>query len=212
MIEKSKRGGLTFVGSKRYAKANNNHMGENYDKRKESTYITYVDANNLYGFAMVQPLPFKDLKFEPVNPATLESLEAETAETRTRETCRPTSGTIPENTCPPTSESSSETRRSETSRTISLETILNTSDEAETGYFCEVDLEFPPELHDKFKQFPPCPESLTPQVEWFSDYQKAVMDNTQSTPTSEKLIPHWMNPENYVLHCRNLKFGHGLGV
>jgi hypothetical protein len=64
MIEQSKRGGLTFVGSKRYAKANNKHMGENYDKTKESTYISYVDANNLYGFAMVQPLPYKDLKFK----------------------------------------------------------------------------------------------------------------------------------------------------
>ena len=57
MIEKSKRGGLTFVGAKRYAKANNKHMGENYDPKKESTYITYLDANNLYGYAMVQPLP-----------------------------------------------------------------------------------------------------------------------------------------------------------
>ena len=67
MIEKSKRGGLTFVGSKRYANANNKHMGkENYDKTKESTYISYVDANNLYGFAMVQPLPYKNLKFETV--------------------------------------------------------------------------------------------------------------------------------------------------
>jgi hypothetical protein len=67
MIEKSKRGGLTFVGSKRYAKANNKHMGEqNYDKTKESTYISYVDANNLYGFAVAQPLPYKDLKFEEI--------------------------------------------------------------------------------------------------------------------------------------------------
>ena len=103
MIEQSKRGGLTFVGSKRYAKANNKHMGkENYDKTKESTYISYVDANNLYGFAMVQPLPHKNLKFE-----TVES-------------------------CP------------ETFRGSFLETILNTADDAETGYFCEVDLEFPP--------------------------------------------------------------------
>ena len=107
---------------------------------------------------MVQPLPYKDLKFEtvnreaieggeaPVNPPTLEGVEAETEKSRTRESCRPTSGT----TSPPTSETSSEERRSAESRTVTLEQILNTSDEAETGYFCEVDLEFPPELHDKF--------------------------------------------------------------
>ena len=55
IVEKSKRGGLTFAGAKRYAKANNKHMGDNYDSKKESTYIAYVDANNLYGWAMVQP-------------------------------------------------------------------------------------------------------------------------------------------------------------
>ena len=46
MIEKSKIGGLTFVGSKRYAKANNKHMGEIQHKTKESAYISYVGANN----------------------------------------------------------------------------------------------------------------------------------------------------------------------
>ena len=60
MIETSKRGGLTFVGAKRYAKANNKHMGDAYDSKQESSYIAYVDANNLYGWAMVQPLPYKD--------------------------------------------------------------------------------------------------------------------------------------------------------
>ena len=74
MVEKSKRGGLTFVGSKRYAKANNKHMGENYDSKQESSYITYVDANNLYGWAMVQPLPYKELKFEETCSATLRSI------------------------------------------------------------------------------------------------------------------------------------------
>ncbi len=63
MIEKSKRGGLTFVGAKRYSKANNQRMGDNYDSKKLSTYITYVDASNLYGWAMVQPLPYEDTEF-----------------------------------------------------------------------------------------------------------------------------------------------------
>ena len=64
MVEKSKRGGLTFVGAKCYAKANNKQMGVgNYDPKIESSYIAYVDANNLYGWAMVQSLPYKDIKF-----------------------------------------------------------------------------------------------------------------------------------------------------
>ena len=58
-------------------------MGEHYDKTKESSYVSYVDANNLYGFAMVQPLAFKDLNFETICPATLQSIlnTADDAET-----------------------------------------------------------------------------------------------------------------------------------
>ena len=36
MIEKMKRGGLRFVGSQRYVKANNQHMGKDYDKDQPS--------------------------------------------------------------------------------------------------------------------------------------------------------------------------------
>ncbi len=69
MIEKSKRGGLTFVGAKRYAKANNRQIGT-YDPKIESSYITFVDANNLYGWAMVQSLPFKISNLSPARRRT----------------------------------------------------------------------------------------------------------------------------------------------
>jgi single-stranded DNA-specific DHH superfamily exonuclease len=62
MIERGKRGGLCFVGSKRHVKANNKYL-DNYDSSKPSNYLMYWDANNLYGWSMVQPLPYKDLKF-----------------------------------------------------------------------------------------------------------------------------------------------------
>ena len=60
MIEKRIRGGICQA-IHRYARANNKYM-KNYDKNNESSYIEYLDANNLYGWAMSQKLSVK--KFE----------------------------------------------------------------------------------------------------------------------------------------------------
>ena len=49
-MEKGLRGGLLYV-CKRYSKANNKYM-KNSDPTKPSKYITYLDENNLYGWAM----------------------------------------------------------------------------------------------------------------------------------------------------------------
>ena len=62
MIEKGIRDGL-FLAIHRYAKANNKHM-KNYDKNKESSYIQYLDANNLYGWAMSQKLHVDGFKWK----------------------------------------------------------------------------------------------------------------------------------------------------
>ena len=61
MIEEGTRGGMCQA-TYRYAKANNKYM-KNYDKNKESSFLIYDDANNLYGFAMCKKLPVDGLKW-----------------------------------------------------------------------------------------------------------------------------------------------------
>ena len=60
-IEKGMRGGISYI-AKRNSKRNNKYM-ECYDSSKESKYITYLDANNLYGWVMSQYLPYGRFKW-----------------------------------------------------------------------------------------------------------------------------------------------------
>ena len=60
-IEKGMRGGISYIAN-RYGKANNKYMRE-YNEKAPSKYIMYLDANNLYGWAMSQYLPTGGFKW-----------------------------------------------------------------------------------------------------------------------------------------------------
>ena len=134
---------------------------ENYDSNRESNYIVYLDANNLYGWAMSQFLPYDDVKINTE---------------------------------------------------ISIDEVLKTSDENETGYVIECDLHFPKNIHEKSKQFPPAPENIIPQDEWLSGYQKEIEENNGIKNSTTKLVPHLKDHIKYCIHYRNLKYVVDLGV
>lgn len=65
-IEQGMRGGISMA-SKRYVKANKPQAAD-YDPQKPPKYLMYVDANNLYGWAMSMPLPKGGSKWKRATP------------------------------------------------------------------------------------------------------------------------------------------------
>ena len=61
LLKKGTRGGISYI-AKRHAKANNKYMSD-YNSNKQSTFITYLDKNNLYGWSMSKYLPYGEFKW-----------------------------------------------------------------------------------------------------------------------------------------------------
>ena len=161
-IEKGMRGGISII-THRYAKANNKHLSE-HDPDKPIFYIVYLDANNLYGYAMIQPLPIGDFKW--MTEAEITNLD-----------------------------------------------VMEVNDEAETGYFLEVDLEYPTELHKLHNDYPLAPEKMLITPEMLSPYQCQLKEELGYKPAKvEKLVPNLWNKKKYVIHYRNLKQCLSLGL
>ena len=74
MVEKGIRWGI-YQAVKRYAKANNKYMKDLYNPDEESIYLQYLDANNLYGWAMVQNLPTHGFLWKKGEDFTTENID-----------------------------------------------------------------------------------------------------------------------------------------
>ena len=70
LMEDMKKGRLCFVGSKRHVNANNKYLPDR-DPSKRSDCIMYWDANNLYGWGMIQHLPYRNIRFNVRSPGGL---------------------------------------------------------------------------------------------------------------------------------------------
>ena len=159
-IEKGLRGGISYI-AKRYAKANNKYLND-YDPKKPSTFISYLDMNNLYGWAMSEYLPYKGFKWL---------------------------------------------------KNIDKFDIMSINDKSPIGYFLEVDLEYPDELHELHNDYPLAPEKLAVSSDMLSKYCKEIADKYEiKVGDVKKLIPNLGNKTNYVVHYRNLQLYLSLGM
>ena len=73
MFERGIRGGIT-QSIHRWAKANNPYMDSEYTPREPTRYLQYLDANNLYGWAMSQPLPTGGFHWVDIHPDEISKL------------------------------------------------------------------------------------------------------------------------------------------
>ena len=133
MIQKGIRGGISMI-SNRYGTANNKYLDSAYDESKESTYIQYLDANNLYGWAISKPLPIHDFKWMTEN------------ELRSLQDPRASVSFIPK---PGTS-----------ARSLQDPSASAMPSNFAEGCILEVDLDYPEHLHDELNDYPLAPERL----------------------------------------------------
>ena len=159
-IEIGLRGGISYF-VKRYSEANNEYM-KNYDPKIPSKFITYLDTNNLYGWAVSRYLPYGGFKWL---------------------------------------------------KNVDGFDVNSISEKSPIGYFLEVDLEYPDELHELHNDYPLAPEKLAVSSDMLSKYCKEIADKYEiKVGDVKKLIPNLGNKTNYFLHYKNLQLHLPLGM
>ena len=156
------RGGITTINQRR-AKANNPYLTD-YEEGKPTSYILYLDINNLYAIGLQGNLPIKDFKWL-------------------------------------------------TEEEITCLDIMSMDPDGDTWYALEVDLEYPPELHDLHNDYPMAVEKKCIDTNDLSPYnQKFLKDLGEKHNVCEKLVPDLKAKHNYVCSLKNLQFfiKHGL--
>ena len=96
---------------------------------------------------------------------------------------------------------------------IPIQKILNTADDANIGYFVEVDLSYPPSLHDEHCNCPLTPTKDMVEDDWLSNCQIEVKEQ-HNLPSSKikKLLQTFFDKERYVVHYKLLKLYVQLGL
>ena len=91
--------------------------------------------------------------------------------------------------------------------------VMSINEKSEIGYFLEVDLKYPDELHDLHNDYPLAPEKHAVTNDMLSNYCKEIGDKYNiKVGDVKKLIPNLGNNTKYVLYYRNLQLCLSLGM
>ena len=91
--------------------------------------------------------------------------------------------------------------------------VISVNDKSSIGYFLEVDLEYPDELHELHNDYPLAPEKPAVSSDILSNYCKKIADKYEiEVGDVKKLIPNLGSKTNYVIHSRNLQLYLTLGI
>ena len=91
--------------------------------------------------------------------------------------------------------------------------VMSISEKSPIGYFLEVNLEYPDELHQLHNDYPLATEKLAVSSDMLSKYCKEIADKYEiKVGDVKKLIPNLGNKTNYVVHYRNLQLYLSLGM
>ena len=174
-FDRGLRGGISLV-TNHYAKANNKLMKEYYDSKTKQSYIMYVDANNLYGWAMSQTLPTGGFKWVRRLKTDVPALTHGDAGFKTMQ---------------------------EWENDIkNLQDDSNTGYMFEVDLVYPQKLHMD-ETHDNF---PLAPEAIKIEKAMLSPYQQNLGDTLGVSYTSEKLCLTLRDKKRYICHYKNLKF------
>ena len=197
MIQPNIRGGICHA-SGRYARANNKYMGALYRPDEPESFIMYIDATNLYGWAMSQTLPY--IEFDWLSNAQLREAEAALTSDDWLVTVRFLD---------------SQGRYLREHRRVLLadangQAVPPVRDDIKpfTAYIFEVDLEYPNAILDRDDDYPLAPELMQIKTEMLSEKQMRLrrMYYSDSDPSSRKLICSLLPKKHYVVFSETLKF------
>jgi Recombination endonuclease VII len=205
MMEAAVRGGMCQVFNP-YASVKPGGLSEDLFEFNDGLdrRILYLDANNLYGWAMMQPLPIGCWRWEKVgegevlqrqNPkdwiplsekAKRQSEKGKEAETKSED---PNMNTV-------------ELWANEDMEEVTAG-LLRLDPLGDWGYMLEVDVDVPERLHDRLNDYPLLPEHKCPAPSPFSqeELERLGMDGNDGV---SKLVCDLIPKRNYVIHFRNL--------